>query len=371
MSNWQPKWKIDSDSIPVTTLYEWLDDNTGETLFSVEITALGMIQVLQDDWLSKYSKAIYGSFEVDARFLRINATERTFSIIKNVDLIYTGETLLHVDSFLAYQDWRNNNATDEGGVSDEVPDVILEDIQSFINWTSAAAAVDAVGWILEFTAVNPAVAGVMTIASLAVGLWSALQDIVEANNPEITAEQFYAIIYTTTAWVYEETSDSGTYPTTDENLGEYQQYIPHLPFIVPRGVANPKSWFHIHGYRESFALGTMSKSLILNKLNLLKNTWQDTAAETIDTVVNTLYYNASHVLTGGNPSLTPRQYKQGLHTVLLPGNRKTSLEKSQFFLLLKAQTYNTFRANWIGPSAPLTNIQRKEKQYDSFYPVPR
>jgi hypothetical protein len=348
-----------------------LDEDTGETLFSVEVNAAGMIQVLEDDWLSKYARAIHGDTDVEARFLRVNPADRSYSQISNVDLIYTGETLLHIDSFLAFNNWLKAHLNEEGETPEEISEEMFEDIQSIVNWTSGAAAIDAVGWLLEFAAVSPVVAGLVTLASLAAGLYSALQDIIEVNNPEITAEQFYAVVYTTTAWVYGETSATTSYPTTDEDLGEFNPYIPQLPYSVPREVANPKGWFYVHDYLTSFGLGTMSKSLIKNKLNLLKGAWQDTAADTIDNLVNTLYDEATRVLTGGDPSLTLAQYQRRLRTVSPPGKNPRELTKPEFFKLFKAQTYKTFLENWTGPTAPVESIRVLDKRYRAVYPVPK
>jgi hypothetical protein len=366
-TTWQPKWMSDPVPRPRSVFYEWLDEGTGETLFEVEVTAGGLIHVLEDDWLSKYTKAIYGDFGVDARFLRINPAEKSFNIIKNVDLIYTGETLLHVDSFLVFEAWLKDNLTDAGTIPDDILEEMFDDIQSqFVNWTTGAVALDLIGWILEFVTVHPAVTLFVTFSSLVVGLVSNLSDIIDVHNPEKTAEQFYSILYTTTAWIYDETSEITTYPTTDEDLGEFNQYIPQLPYSVPGGVANPKSWFYIHGYGDSYRLGTMSKDLILIKLDLIKNAWQDTATDTIDNLLR--FYREAHSFRFGDPTLTLEQYKKGLRTVMLPGKNPLLLGKAEFFKLLKKQVYETFRENWWGPTAHVQLIMRLE--YTSLYPVP-
>lgn len=63
--------------------------------YSVIVNNDGSILVQPDDWLSKYSMAIYGDFNHIDRFLR--RENGLYKEIENVDLIVAGETLYHKD----------------------------------------------------------------------------------------------------------------------------------------------------------------------------------------------------------------------------------------------------------------------------------
>lgn len=67
--------------------------------YSVIVNNDGSIIVQQDDWLSKYSMAIYGDYDHIDRFVR-KSNSGLYEEIINKDLIHVGETLYHKDAVL-------------------------------------------------------------------------------------------------------------------------------------------------------------------------------------------------------------------------------------------------------------------------------
>lgn len=82
---------------------------------SVTIADDGKILVKKDDWLSKYSWALYGDYETLDVFVRgnpdlISATQEIKGIkeIDDVDLIKTGEYLIHEPTYFSWMEKRGN-----------------------------------------------------------------------------------------------------------------------------------------------------------------------------------------------------------------------------------------------------------------------
>ncbi len=89
--------------------------------YQVTVNADRSIKVRQDDWLSKYSMAIYGDFDHIDKFWKKQGD--LWEEIKNKDLIETGDTLYH-----------RGPLPDEAPVPDpkhEIPASVIED---FLNW---------------------------------------------------------------------------------------------------------------------------------------------------------------------------------------------------------------------------------------------
>src|SRR5688500_2655058 len=81
--------------------------------YSITIAEDGKILVKKDDWLSKYSWALYGDYETLDVFVRGNpdliaATEEIKGIkaIDDVDLIETGEYLIHEPTYFSWMEKR-------------------------------------------------------------------------------------------------------------------------------------------------------------------------------------------------------------------------------------------------------------------------
>lgn len=81
--------------------------------YSVTIAEDGKILVKKDDWLSKYSWALYGDYNTLDVFVRGNPEIRSaaqeikgIKEIENVDLINTGEYLIHVPTYFYWMEKR-------------------------------------------------------------------------------------------------------------------------------------------------------------------------------------------------------------------------------------------------------------------------
>ncbi len=86
---------------------------------SVTIAEDGKILVKKDDWLSKYSWALYGDYDTLDVFVRPNpaitypAQEiKGIKEIENVDLIETGEYLIHVPTYFHWMEKRGGKKPD-------------------------------------------------------------------------------------------------------------------------------------------------------------------------------------------------------------------------------------------------------------------
>lgn len=78
-------------------------DTFSRAPYSVTIAEDGKILVKKDDWLSKYSWALYGNYNTLDVFVRPDPVVRDGIIeIEDVDDIKTGETLIHVPTRLAW-----------------------------------------------------------------------------------------------------------------------------------------------------------------------------------------------------------------------------------------------------------------------------
>lgn len=83
---------------------------------SVTIAEDGKILVRKDDWLSKYSRALYGDYDTLDVFVRGNPDIKSpaqeikgIREIENVDLIETGEYLIHVPTYFYWMEKRGGN----------------------------------------------------------------------------------------------------------------------------------------------------------------------------------------------------------------------------------------------------------------------
>ena len=81
--------------------------------YSVTIAEDGKILVQKDDWLSKYSWALYGDYDTLHVFVRGNPDIvspheeiRGIKEIENVDLIRTGEYLIHEPTYFHWMEKR-------------------------------------------------------------------------------------------------------------------------------------------------------------------------------------------------------------------------------------------------------------------------
>ena len=108
--------------------------------YSVTIAEDGKILVKKDDWLSKYSWALYGDYDTLDVFVRGNpditsATEEIKGIkkIDNVDLINTGEYLIHEPT---YFHWMEKNGKPQPKKPKKEEPLKPEEIRTF-NWRAA------------------------------------------------------------------------------------------------------------------------------------------------------------------------------------------------------------------------------------------
>ena len=83
--------------------------------YRVDVAVDGAIDVKPNDWLSKYSAAIRKNFTTIREYARKDRSGQLVPI-KNVNLIYTGETLYHLPTY-----YQSHEVTFDQGAGDQRP----------------------------------------------------------------------------------------------------------------------------------------------------------------------------------------------------------------------------------------------------------
>jgi hypothetical protein len=118
---------------------------------SVTIAEDGKILVRKDDWLSKYSWALYGDYDTLDVFVRPNPkmTSPTAEIkgikeIEDVDQIETGEYLIHVPTYFSWMEKRgvpvNRNRPKPKRPNKPGNRLVPDSVREFLWWLAATAS---------------------------------------------------------------------------------------------------------------------------------------------------------------------------------------------------------------------------------------
>ncbi len=313
-NNWKPNWR--NPDVPKNVEYCYPDG-----LFCVGVGLQGLIIVEEDAWLSKYSMAIHGDTKVLDRFYRYDNVTDRLDMIKNIDLIFKGEVLLHIPT---YDNWslcelnRRNSlneidsyppfAYDTLKLSKSITEqseVELYSISSNFSGVSGAinlpTHIEVVATLaelsgFEFVLVGSLGINLATVAGI-IGAGFALPaafliSLRDSNFPFAIAETFFAEIFAIVEYAFGYT-ENPKIPTYDEDINancgvkeEDKINIPDLEFKLPipywaqecNGnkkaedcIANPASW------RKMYS-GLNIEAFQVDKLKAI---WKSTFTETV------------------------------------------------------------------------------------------
>jgi hypothetical protein len=233
-----------------------------------------------------------------------------------VDLIYEGEDLSHVPSFLAFWEWYSrkylkDDVTVDGIEPPEIPvdpsrpQDIVTDI--FSQAGNVNTALDIVTLALEFTSFAAAGA-VLTVLSQVFFVAGAVYDLVQAHEVDVRIEEYYASAYAATAWVYDDLHKTPPLQRPANSISD----APQLRFPVPDNVANTNRW------RQRLAFDSDRDNEVLKRVNA----WEETTQEILDRLDQKLDDMRTFV-TGPDfrgPNFTIEDYRRELQTFVVPDN---------------------------------------------------
>jgi hypothetical protein len=181
----------------------------------------GAIHVKRDDWLSKYSAAMYDDFTHVHEFGRLDASSRLLPI-RNINRLFEGETIYHIPTYKHFHPIQFPEITVVGSPQsdDEKKETIVETLKDdydlkgeqlewldkFIDFglkpvDSAKEIAEIAGWISEEVAESAAATTfsvvMMCLEPIAIGI-----AILNATEVDRKIAGMQAISYTTTAWAF-------------------------------------------------------------------------------------------------------------------------------------------------------------------------
>ncbi|CAN5240408.1 hypothetical protein BH23BAC3_BH23BAC3_30910 [soil metagenome] len=325
MAEWKPQWKENDSSEPALSGYATADGN-----YTVVVGPSGIIRVVEDDWLSKYSAAIHGDmYDVENFYLRYNTKHREV-FINNLDLIFEGERILHLPSYFAYQKWWQKLKEEQNDQPPVNPPEVLppldQDEQDSNVLGGIAVGSDIISAILEFVSGAARAGALFGILGQVIGTISNIKDWAEAWEPDYFAEGFYASIYAATAWTFDDLYKEAPLkrPTTDK--GDYKYLAPESRFKVPPHVGDPNFWY------ERFKGIYANDSTRIMYVEQMGEKWQEAAEKTIEDIEKNVQAS----------SFSIEEYRRRAITGILPNDSQDStlagepyqLNRRQFFTLL-------------------------------------
>ena len=198
------------------------------SLYSVTMDTEGAIEVKHGDWLSKYSSAMYSDFKHIHEFARIDNSGKLKKILL-VNHIFAGETIYHLPTYKEAHALRLDpieitaSPYSEEQETQIMIDTLKEDydlkgerlewLEEIAHWAhvvETGAEVgeivgEALGWIVEETAVAAGIGTVVTTVSL---VGTALMPIgigiviLNANDTDKRLAGMQAVNYAITAWAF-------------------------------------------------------------------------------------------------------------------------------------------------------------------------
>ena len=288
MPNFTPCW---DGNVPSNCTYTY--DQDGEH-FEVVVEPNGVIQVLKDDWISKYSLAIHGDVEVldddgTPRFIRLANMPQLFSwepsghaqvvSIFDANYIATGELLLHLPTYVSYWAWQSI-WTGTPDIHEDKTSLIAEDE----SWQKASfKAAKKVMDLKDIVAPNP----------IALPMKIPIVDEWRRAHLDITVETIKANAYAWTAWVFDD-----LYPDP-RTVGSNPDQRPRLRFplhteVVSRGFLIEEHRLHEH-----------SDFYIESRINDYMNAWETQTENLIAQLQERAEYDLLSI--NHRPFQTPRR----------------------------------------------------------------
>jgi hypothetical protein len=359
---------------PMSCTYVWYDESTGESLFMVEVSRSGAINVLKDDWLSKYTMAIHQTINVDKVFVRIDQNTGVCSEISNVDMIYEDEVILHFPTLLYFIDWLRKRYYTRSDYPKRIPPEDLKDlfvVKGTDPFGAASPALSAfmksIEQLLGSNPLKPLFSAIKAIAKYQ----PVLMDGLRSTDTELIIEKFYASVLAQVYWVYTDTeidyaarTPNIQIPSTDTNNLILEPYIPSLPFKVNSAFANPIVW--IEKYADSFFRNN-SDSQIQLKLSIMKSIWEEKFNGTVNImsafqIFESAYEDAKLVTKGGRPNLLKTTFKLEMRTY---GNYEFT--PSEYYDQVCQNYLEMVQKEWKGVTAPLRLLENFVNNQNKHY----
>jgi hypothetical protein len=308
MEEWKPQWKVDEESRPAESVYVSADGNN----YAVIVGPSGIIEVLKDDWLSKYSAAIHGNmFDVEDRYVRLMGRGR-YEEIRNIHLIFQGEKIIHLPSVKHFHLWYQKHGDDTPeGLPVVTPPISPWDTDWIDRATTIAPPVlDIVSLILEFLPRLAAAGALATCFSQILFILGAMRDLTQAREVDVRAEAFYASLYASVAWIFDDLHKEEPLVRPTTSLGDHSQFAPQLRFPVPKQVADPNLW-----YSKLFAFSNR-----VEHVEKRKKVWEESTNAILDKFEDHLEWlqswNAGSQSRG--PSFTREKFRRESRAIQLP-----------------------------------------------------
>jgi len=198
--------------------------------YKVSIAKDGAIKVQQDDWISKYSAAIYNDFTKLDQFGRMINGNTFPTIIKSPDDIFAGETIYHVDDYWSQfkpaTPRKKASPPAKRKLTPQEKQIIIETLKhdfnlkgenlktvtkviDVIGHTDNALALAEIAGLLEGAAFATVASAVNFIATIAFPV-AAFGMLLNANEAGLRLYGLRAVAYTTTAWAFDKPIPSGS-----------------------------------------------------------------------------------------------------------------------------------------------------------------
>jgi len=200
-------------------------------IYKVTVAKDGAIKVKQNDWISKYSAAIYNDFTKLGQFARMVNGNALPTVIKSPDDIFTGETIYHIDSY-----WGQHKSTTprpkkasppaQRKLTPQEKQIIIETLKHDFNlkgenlktitkvidnigYTDNALALIELTGLIKGAAFATAASTISFLSTLAFPVAS-FGMLLNVNESGLKMYGLRAVAYTTTAWAFDKPIPTGS-----------------------------------------------------------------------------------------------------------------------------------------------------------------
>lgn len=313
MADFSPCWEGD---VPTSCIYRY---ERNDEVFEVLVEGNGLIQIKENDWLSKYSLAIHGDYDVlsirenggaDPRFYSVSNNPKLYSEypllepILNEDFIYTGRLLIHMPTYVQFLIWENTYNYEIPDIQKDIDLVLIGKDKGEIGDIILAKDIGedlyrSVSPIWQALQSNP-----MIFANVAnVFKKFAKEDLSHISERDESIETIKSHSYAFTAWLFDDLF-SESRPTEINPGGKPYLLFPINPEIVSR------NFLRMH--HRLWARGSAHGEGWINaKLDTLIKIWENSSS-----LLGKLNYEADQFLlltnSRNNTQWTRRDYVRAL-----------------------------------------------------------
>jgi len=354
---WEPGWE--SKDSPGQVIY-----CTPDNSFCVQIEKNGLIDVAQNDWLSKYSLAIHKDISVKNRFRRFNSKTNLLELINNLDYIFEGEILVHLPTYhywlLSQLQQADESQIENIDFSKEEVTVINYNINSlyfsklikspdfhiehkhWLNnidfWSDAVSYLGLIDDILASPI--PFIGPISTLIQCILLPILCLKDLINSSRPYELHESFFAVIFTFVEYAFYQNEEDMVFSDDFIYAPNNDEVDINKPWTKVYQVANEDKWEIIHEeYFQSYET-RMSQDEINEHISYIKKLWVDVIQKTIKSLNSMLPY------IGGIGS---SKFKKNLRSEISQGGEQILIEDKQvyfnkIYLLLYQMARNSLKS---------------------------